>query len=333
MRVYYNFYRSIFTQIVKSHLSHAITYDVNPHTCNIGAKYSNHTNVRTENTRDRKSVVSFLNAMLFYIMMLSFIHPTTCGFARGIAWEISKTVDSEWKFGDDETRAKLKQSSQITERFNRFSAAFESCKENFGIDFKLFRKILPDLRTKFSRWTPRKIHERNQYTATFNIKSWKSLSQSRKVQHTFENCRACNDRYVSIQSLFPIKSSQFTGYIRPKIPSSINDAIDGCLREQGNSSKGCSKRKAVETARAVYNRINPSFESVCKISLSAALTNVQELKIEEKKTKNEKRNEQRQLYKKSKGATEAEWEKTDIARYIYLHLPNRDRKIRFFLQY
>ena len=69
------------------------------------------------------------------------------------------------------------------------------------------------------------------------------------------------------------------------------------------------------------------------MSLSAALTNVQVLKIKEKKTKNEKRNERRQLYKKSKGATEAEWEKTDIARYIYYHLPNRDRKICSFIPY
>jgi hypothetical protein len=71
-------------------------------------------------------------------------------------------------------------------------------------------------------------------------------------------------------------------------------------RPQHGSSRGCSKRKAVETARAIYHKINPSFESACNMPLSAALVNVQELNIEEKKTKNEKRKVRRRLYKKSK---------------------------------
>jgi hypothetical protein len=48
--------------------------------------------------------------------------------------------------------------------------------------------------------------------------------------------------------------------------------------------------------------------------LSAALVNIHELNIEEKKTKNEKRKVRRSLYKKSKQATEAEWAKTDVVR-------------------
>jgi hypothetical protein len=95
-------------------------------------------------------------------MVFSFIHPATCGFTRGIAWEISKEIDEEWKFGDSDTRSKAKQQPcQITVRFNRFNAVFECCKENFAIDLKGFRKILPDLRKKFSGWDRRKIHERN----------------------------------------------------------------------------------------------------------------------------------------------------------------------------
>jgi hypothetical protein len=121
-------------------------------------------------------------------MVLSFIHPTTCGFARGIAWEISNKLDAQWKYGDNDSQSKQKQSCKIEDRFTRFNSVFESCKENLAIDLKCFRKILPDLRKKFAGWNLQKIHERNQYTATFNIESWKRLSVAQQGQHTFENC-------------------------------------------------------------------------------------------------------------------------------------------------
>ena len=245
-------------------------------------------------------------------MVLSFIHPTTCGFVRGIAWEISKKVDDEWKFGDSDTRTKLKQSCQITERFNRFVAVFASCKENFAIDLKGFRKILPDLRKKIAGWS-RKIHERNQYTATFNTKSWKRLPAAEQVKHTFQNCQACQDHFVAVQALFPVQSIRFAPLTRSDVAPLLS-VVDSSTPVRGSLSKVCSKRSAVETARAIYHRINPSFESTCNMPLSAALVQVSELDIEEKKTKGEKRKERRRLYKKSKQATEAEWAKTDVVR-------------------
>ena len=97
-------------------------------------------------------------------MAFSFIHPATCGFARGVAWEISKKLDEEWKFGDIDSRSQQKQSCKIEARFNRFNTVFESCKENFAIDLKGFRKIFPDLRKKFAGWNQRKIRaERTAY--------------------------------------------------------------------------------------------------------------------------------------------------------------------------
>ncbi len=166
-------------------------------------------------------------------MVFSFLHPSTCGFATGIAWEILKKVDDEWKFGDTDARAKLKKSCQITERYNRFTAVFESCKENFAMDLKVFRKILPDLRKKFAGWS-RITHERNQYMATFNMKSWKNLPATQKVQHTFRNCRG---RFVAIQSLFPVKSTQFFGRTRPDCSFSINDAAEACINEHRMTQK------------------------------------------------------------------------------------------------
>ena len=77
-----------------------------------------------------------------------------------------------------------------------------------------------------------KIHERSQYTATFNIKSWKGLSEAEQGRHTFKNCRACQNRLAPVQALFPVKSTQFIGSTGPKVLSFLNDAIDSCMADQ-----------------------------------------------------------------------------------------------------
>ena len=65
-------------------------------------------------------------------MVLSFIHPATCGFARGVAWQLSKQLDEEWKFGDSEDRLQLRGTCPTTIRYNRFKAVS-----------KVVRKIFP----------------------------------------------------------------------------------------------------------------------------------------------------------------------------------------------
>ena len=87
------------------------------------------------------------------------------------------------------------------------------------------------------------------------------------------------------------------------------------------------KRKAVETARAVYNKINPSFENVCKMSLSSALINIREVNIEEKNQSTREENN-REIFIES--PIEAEWAKSDVVRYCIM-LPNLFNTASFFL--
>jgi hypothetical protein len=63
-----------------------------------------------------RSIITITRAINI-IMAFSFIHPATCGFARGVAWEISKKLDEEWKFGDIDSRSQQKQSCKIEARF------------------------------------------------------------------------------------------------------------------------------------------------------------------------------------------------------------------------
>ena len=90
----------------------------------------------------------------------TFIHPLACGFAGGIAWQITAQVDADenLKYNENETQ-KVYQARLIPERYDRFSNTFQCCKENFSTDIKRFEKHLPTLRIKVSRWNHRKIAE------------------------------------------------------------------------------------------------------------------------------------------------------------------------------
>ena len=224
----------------------------------------------------------------------------------------------DWKFGNSNARSLLEQSCPTTARFNRFNAVFESCKENFAVDLKGFRKILPNLRKNFldgidARSTNATSIQRRSTLIAGTLYPWMSKeSIPSKIVVPVK----------IVLWLFPVKTTRFLGNSRQKEQNVLSptDVIDSCINEHVTRfPKGCSaKRKAVETARAVYNKINPSFESACKMPLSAALINVQELNIEKKKSKIEKRKERRNNYRKSKSVTEAEWAKTDVVRYKLL---------------
>jgi hypothetical protein len=145
----------------------------------------------------------------------TFLHPLTCGFARGVAWQIAVQVDTDEniKCEDDKSRKDF-QARLMRERYDRLSDIFQDCKENFPVDLKRFQAIFPPLREKFSWWNHRKITERNQYTAAFNIKAWNELSPPMQIEHTFKDCKPCQLKFNNIQALFPVKSNRFPNILR-----------------------------------------------------------------------------------------------------------------------
>ena len=242
----------------------------------------------------------------------SFLHPLTCGFARGVAWQISAQVDADenLKFKENETR-KDYLVRLLRERYNRFSGVFQRYKENFPVDFKHFQAIFPPLREKFSRWNYRKIAERNQYTATFNIEAWNKLPPEIQVQHAFQNCKQCQLKYSDTQVLFPVKCKRFTCSMKENNPQVANKAIEIQLPSQPEST---TLRKAGETAKSLYDQVNPMFEKITGHSLVKALTRVKDLNIQEKKSTVEKKRTVRNNYRKFKETVEKEWQSTSFVR-------------------
>ena len=247
----------------------------------------------------------------------TFIHPLACGFARGITWQITAQVDADenLKCKENETR-KVYQARLMRERYDRFSNTFQCCKENFSMDIKRFEKHFPTLRVKFSRWNHRKIAERDQYTATFNLEAWNKLSPELKMAHKFQDCKACQSNYGHIQALFPVKSHRYTGSMKENNHHVANTAIKILVPNQPCNTS-TTLREASETAKSLYEQVNPIFEKVTGHSLVKALTKVKDLNIEERTSKAEKRKTRRNNYRKFKQAVEKEWEDTSFIRYIY----------------
>jgi hypothetical protein len=103
------------------------------------------------------------------------------------------------------------------------------------------------------------------------------------------------------------------GLMKENNPKVANKAIKVQLPSQPGST---ALREAGETAKSLYDQVNPMFEKITGHSLVKALTKVKDLNIEEKKSKAEKKRTVRNNYRKFKEAGETEWENTSFIRYL-----------------
>jgi hypothetical protein len=247
----------------------------------------------------------------WFVMVISFIHPTTCGFAKVIAWQLAKSTQSKAVRSEGESLPKFR--SRISKlHYDNFVQAFTECKENFSVDFRAFQCKFPELQKKIARWNSRKINERVVYLATFDAEKWKKLTSSKNAEHSLMNCVGCSRRYSYEQSLFPVKCNQFKSCQN----DNIFRAATQTAREVCHSKVKCSKREVTKAAREIYQKINQSFEKTCHVPLAEALISVPELQLQQKKSKAEMKRERREQYRKSKQRIEEEWKETAIVRLV-----------------
>ena len=133
----------------------------------------------------------------------------------------------------------------MQERYNRFSDIFQ----NFPLDFKRYQEIFPPPGEKFSWWNYRKIAEHNQYTAAFNIKAWKELSAAMQIEHTFNDCKACQLKFSNIQALFPVKSNRFLNVQKENRLNAANKVFEVRLPDQARNWN-TTLREAGEAAKS-----------------------------------------------------------------------------------
>ena len=81
------------------------------------------------------------------------------------------------------------------------------------------------------------------------------------------------------------------------------------MRDEGRKA-----REVKEIARALYNKIDATFQKVCSTSFGEVLTKLPELQLQKRKSQTEAKREKRQIYKKYKQKVEDKWEKTSLLR-------------------
>ena len=238
-------------------------------------------------------------------MVATLICPTSCGFARVAALEIvretTRTLQRENGEGTAKFRARLMQ-----ECYKQFEEAFEDRAEEFSIEFLKFQKKIPSLRAMFSNWNPRKKDEKKKYLETFSIQNWKKMAPAKKSEHSFANCKGCYHRYAEVQALLPVKSNQFVGMAKEN-PFFI-------AGKQEQKIKPLKATEVKDIARALYNKIDATFQKVCNTSFGETLTKLPELQIQKKKSPTEAKRERRAMYRNYKQKVEDEWEKTSLLR-------------------
>lgn len=127
----------------------------------------------------------------------------------------------------------------------------------------------------------------------------------KKKEHSFSNCQGCYHCYADIQALLSVKSNQFLG-IAKENPFFI----------AGKESKIKPRKagKVKDIARALYNKIDATFQKVCSTSFGEVLTKLPELQLQKRKSPTKAKREKRQIYRNYKQKVEDEWEKTSLLR-------------------
>ena len=240
-------------------------------------------------------------------MVISLIHPHTCGFAKVAAWSAAK-LSMEVKRNAMESD-KHYEGRKVRHSFEKFVEHFEG-NPKFSVDFTRFKEKLPELRRKFIKWSPRKIHEREEYLDCFSCENWQQIGAERKAEHSLMDCQACSHRYVE-QSFFPVSSTQFFGCQQDN-PLFVAENIQDVVAETPPVKS--TKKDAARYAEAVYDTV---FEKTVNMPFKLALTKVKKLELETRKSKADKKEERRDHYRKSRASLKDQWKKTDVMRYKF----------------
>ena len=189
-------------------------------------------------------MISFGKLSYFIVMVISLIHPHTCGFAKAAVWQVTRAVVAENNRNENET-PKQHQARNVQEIHKRFTHMFAGRK--FAIDLKTFHRKLPDLRKKFSTWNSRKIQERQLYLDAFSVDNWDQQPPERKAEQSLMDCQGCFHKYPVF---FPVAFQEFKGCLKEN-PVVVAQRIASKIRANPVPIK-CTRREYQHGTQNVY---------------------------------------------------------------------------------
>lgn len=244
-------------------------------------------------------------------MSSSFLCSSSCGYAKVAAVEIARAVEAEIKRAEKEGTSKFRSRIQ-QEQFHRFNDVFKERADAFRVEFLHFQKKLPGIRKAFSNWNSRKKAEKQTFLEQFSVLNWRALSESRMQEHSFANCKGCYHRHSEILATFPVHSLFLKS--KGKENPFATDTIKRTLAQ--NTPTRVSIKDAGNTAKALYDKINPLFEKACHTTFAKALAKSTDLELQLKPTKGEKKESRRKVLREVKTKIENEWKETSLLRYV-----------------
>lgn len=241
-------------------------------------------------------------------MAVTFSCPNTCGFGRIVALEVSREAVRQKERGESSV---LYRSHCLQEQYKLFKNQFASVEETFQIiNYQQFIKKLPSLKDVINKWNFRKIDEKRRYLNEFSRTNWAKLSDARKKEHSFPNCKGCALRYAETQSLFPVKSTILKQKALQNPVVMANMLADKLRTKNGRVVKPSKKEKS-NTAKAMYKKMATVYEKDFGSFAEAISTIGVNLHYE---TKNDRRRTRRGHFRQSKENTEKQLAETAFLR-------------------
>ena len=239
----------------------------------------------------------------------SLLCPNSCGFAKALALEAARDVGhlvKEKRESVTKHRARIQQ-----EQFKKYNGYFQDVHSGFVIEFAKFQRQLPKLRDAVNKWNFRKADEKLRWLNCFSYSSWQKLSLLRKKEHSLSNCRGCAVHNAEVLAFFPLKSAYLKGKAKANPVFSAKQAVS---QLRGSTRRVRPLQTDIKnTAQAIYSNVAPSFEATFNVSFAEALTKIPDLNLE-LKTKNDKRSDRRNQYRKYKENVETQMSETAFLR-------------------
>ena len=122
------------------------------------------------------------------------------------------------------------------------------------------------------------------------------LSEPRKREHTFANCKSCSLRYADVQAIFPVRSAVLKG---KALANPVFVAHDESQQKSTGNILKPTQQLIKDSAKAIYDKVAPAFQKQYGVPLSEGLSKVTHLNLQYK-TANDRRKDRRYHYSQVK---------------------------------
>ena len=138
---------------------------------------------------------------------MSLLDPLSCGFAKVSVFQVL-TEEHGLEQQSDEAMKQFRgrilraQYKKLTDLFGNLY---------FNIDYTTFRNKYPRIITQMRNIGKTNKKWKNELIATFGKEKWKELPESKRGNHSIENCNGCTNSYIykNCLSKFPTKCNRY----------------------------------------------------------------------------------------------------------------------------